>query len=154
MEPSVNKSMIFVSGSTKKDSAGFSKGVLAAVNFDRSFKVIREQTIERFNVQACTAMKRFPDRDHMLLGCFKHLLLARFTGVGFEFLNLIENVHTGEWIYFQFYSFLGNFFSENLFVNFFFLDKVEDVWISGRFFYSVCKNDQYVAETAHDYVPL
>lgn len=103
LEPSVNKSLIFVAGSTRKDNAGFSKGILAAISFDRAQKVICQTPIEKYNVQACTAMKRFPERDHLLLGCFKHLMIARFTGVDFECLNLIENVHTGKEILLTFF---------------------------------------------------
>lgn len=96
MEPSVNRSLIFLAGSTKKDNAGFSRGVLAALTFDRQLKVVCQTVVEKYNVQACTAMKRFTERDHVLVGCFKHLMIARFTGVDFEFLNLIENVHTSK----------------------------------------------------------
>lgn len=95
MEPSLNKTLVFMAGSTFANNLGTSQGILAAVKFDKSLDLVGETIVDSYDVQGCTAMKRFPDRDHLLLGCYKHLLLARFTGTGFEFLNLIEDVHSG-----------------------------------------------------------
>lgn len=97
LEPSIDKSIVFCAGSTEKDSNGFSQGVVAAIQFNQSMRLLSEKVLSLQNVQACTAMKRMPGVDDLVLGCFKHLLLVRFTGSSFVILNLIENVHSSKY---------------------------------------------------------
>jgi len=99
MEPSVDKRYVFCAGTTGKDKAGVSEGMLAAIKFDRSLAVVCEQRLDGVVAQACTAMKRFKNRDDLVVGCFKKILFVRFTGNKFDILNVVDNVHSSKEIF-------------------------------------------------------
>jgi hypothetical protein len=99
MEPSVDKSVVFCAGSTNKDNLGRSQGILAALTFDRRLGIAAQTIVDKYNVQGCTSMKRFRDRDDLVVGCFKHVIFARYVGTGFEMLGIFENVHNGKGIF-------------------------------------------------------
>lgn len=100
MEPSVDKSLVFCAGTTGKDSSGFSNSILAAITFNNSLKVVNEQIINNPNIQACTAMKRFADRDDLVIGGYKDLLVVRFTGRVFDVLHVVPDVHTSNFYFY------------------------------------------------------
>jgi hypothetical protein len=45
---------------------------------------------------AATAMKRFGNRDDLCLGCLRDMIIVRFTGVGFDILNRVRDVHSSK----------------------------------------------------------
>ena len=97
MEPSTDKSLVFCGGTTGRNTPnGVSQGTLAAITFSKDLKLVSQLVLEKQNIQACTAMKRFKDRNDLAVGCFKHLLIVRFTGTKFDVLNIIENIHTSK----------------------------------------------------------
>jgi len=96
METSLNRSVFFCSGTTGKDLSGRSEGLLAAITFDRSLKVIHSRVLDDYNIQACTALRRFPKTDDLCVGCFKHMLIVTWTGSSFLVQNIVENVHTSK----------------------------------------------------------
>ena len=96
LEPSVDNKIVFCAGSTEKTVNGASQGVVAAIRFESSMSLVREKVLPVPNIQACTAMKRMPRSDDLVLGCYKHLLIVRFTGASFVVLNTIPNVHTSK----------------------------------------------------------
>jgi len=105
MEPSVDKKLVFCAGSTNKDNLGRSQGIIAAIHFDRTLSIAAQTIVGKYNVQGCTSMKRFKNRNDLAIGCFKHIIFARFIGNGFEFLSIFENVHTGNFFCFKFFFF-------------------------------------------------
>ena len=96
MEPSNDLSLFFCAGSNILDNNGTSQGVLAAVRFDKSMQLITEQPIREADIQACTALRRFPASDDLLVGGYKHILLVTWNGMSFVVNNIIENVHTSK----------------------------------------------------------
>lgn len=133
MELSLNKKAVFCAGSTEKDAMGISNGVIAAVQFDESMRLINEKVLSIYNVQGCTALKRMPERDDLVLGCFKHLLIVRFDGKGFIFLNKIPNVHTSKC---KTANSLG---------------IVSGLWVHNREIFSVCREDRYIGKSVFQY---
>ena len=95
METSKNPGVFFCSGSTAKVE-GRSEGVLAAVTFDRNLNLIVEKVLDGINLQACTALRRFPGTDDLAVGSFKHILIVSWSGNNFILNNLIENVHSSK----------------------------------------------------------
>jgi hypothetical protein len=96
MEPSLDKSMLFCCGSTQKAANGTTKGVIGAIKFDQTMKLISEIIISPYEIQACTAMKRMPQNDDLIIGGFSSLLIVKFTGKKLVILNRIENIHSSK----------------------------------------------------------
>ena len=69
---------------------------MAAVSFDRTLTLIQEKIFDQYNVQACTALRRFEHNDDFVVGCFKHMLLVSWIGGNFIVNNIVENVHSGK----------------------------------------------------------
>lgn len=98
METGFNKNIFFCAGATEKDHSGRSEGVLAAVSFDRSMTLINETVFDEYNIEGCTALRRFEENDDIIVGCMKHLLIVTWNGNAFIVNNVIENVHTGNFL--------------------------------------------------------
>ena len=74
---------------------GVPQGVLGAVSFDQGMQTVEEKVLSEFNLQACTALRRIPKTDDLVVGCFKHMLIVSWEG-RFVVRNLIENVHSSK----------------------------------------------------------
>ena len=59
--------------------------------------LICEKVLTIEGLQAATAMKRMPNSDDIVLGCYRDILILRFTGDDFLVLNTIKDVHTGKY---------------------------------------------------------
>ena len=95
MEPSVQKDIIFIAGTTGGGGSP-NDGIVGAVTFDNEMRLVAEKVITQVNLQSCTSIKRFESRDDIVVGGVKHLAILRFYGDGFEVFNIIENVHSGK----------------------------------------------------------
>ena len=93
MEPSKDKSLIFLSGKTKES---LSYGIVAAIQFNAGLKMVTQRVLDEEVTKGCTTMKRFEDRDELVVGCYKHLIIIRYLRSSFEVLNIIEEIHTGK----------------------------------------------------------
>jgi len=100
MEPSVRNDVFFCAGSTGQNAEGRSEGVLAALSFDRGMTLITEKILDQYNIQGCTALRRFPNSDEFVVGCFKHMLVVSWIGGNFIVNNIVEDVHSGKFIIF------------------------------------------------------
>ena len=96
METSYDKSVFFCSGTTGSDITGIAEGTLAAISFDQAMQTIEEKVFTEYDLQACSTIKRFPDTDDLIVGCFKHMLIVSWVNETFVVNNLIENVHTSK----------------------------------------------------------
>lgn len=96
METALNKNSFFCAGSMKDSLTGDSKGILAAVSFDRDLKLLNQTVLDDYDLQACTSLRRFPQNDDLFVGSFLHLLIVTWTGRDFIVNRFIENVHTGK----------------------------------------------------------
>lgn len=96
METGYNKNVFFCAGAVDRTGNGSSEGALAAITFDRSLTLIKETVFDDYNVQGCTALRRFENSDDLLVGCFKHIMIVTWTGGDFIVNNVIEDVHTGK----------------------------------------------------------
>lgn len=105
METSYSRDLFFCAGSTTRDMSGRSEGMLAAVTFDRALNLVTERVLDRENIQACTAIRRFPGTDDLAVGCFKHLLIVSWVGSDFIVNNVIDNVHTSIFFSFNFFRY-------------------------------------------------
>ena len=93
MEPSKDKSLIFVAGETNQS---LSYGSVAAIMFDTSIKKVTQRVLDDEITKSCFSMKRFKDRDELVVGCYKHLVILRYLRSSFEVLNIINDIHTGK----------------------------------------------------------
>lgn len=96
METSYSRDLFFCAGSTARDASGRSEGMLAAVTFDRSMNLVVEKVLDRLDIQACTAIRRFPGTDDLAVGCFRDLFIVSWAGDDFIINNVIKNVHTSK----------------------------------------------------------
>jgi hypothetical protein len=92
MEPSVDKQLIFGCGQSKAPS----EACVAAITFDRNVTRVAERVFVGEGLKAATAMKRMRNRDDLVLGCLRDMLIVRFTGRDFDLLNRIPNVHSSK----------------------------------------------------------
>lgn len=94
METSYSRDLFFCAGSTSRGGGGRSDGILAAVTFDRGMNLVVEKALDQYNIQACTAIRRFPGSDDLAVGCYRHLLIVSWVGDNFIVNNVIDDVHT------------------------------------------------------------
>lgn len=134
METSNSRNLFFCAGSTSRDVSGRGEGVLAAVTFDRALNLVVEKVMDQANISACTAIRRFPGTDDLVVGCMRHMLIVSWVGDDFIVNNIVENVHTSKPL-----SPLTS------------LDIFSDISLNSNKIYSVCRDDPYVAQTMYNY---
>lgn len=93
MEVSLNESIVFVCGATQKLNGAPSNAVVTAMQFDKTLSIVDEVVLSEQKVQAAICMKRLPQDDHLLVGCFKNLVVLNFVGNSFQFIRMIPNLH-------------------------------------------------------------
>ena len=86
--------VICCGASLKQQGKNYSEAIVTAVKFDKTLKIRDEVILSQYKVQAATSMKRVPDSDHFILGCFKSMIILYFDGNKFEFVNIIEDIHS------------------------------------------------------------
>ena len=96
MDLSKDKSIAFVAGASHKDTNGRSEGVLAALDFKKKLSVLAEKKLTNEKIQACTAMVRAEQHNHLIVGCYKQMLIVDYADKEFTVLKRIENVHTSK----------------------------------------------------------
>lgn len=102
LEPSIDDRYVFCAGTTATNATSSqSMSMISAITFDRALKVVAERALDNPNIRACTAMKRFKNRDDLVVGGYRDMLIVRFTGTSFEILNLIQNIHSGKHAHFN-----------------------------------------------------
>lgn len=94
MDLSVDKNTVFIAGASYKDKSGRSDGTLVALNFDKKLKILKETSLTEHQIQACTAMQRVADKDDLVVGCFKHMLIYRYEAKKFIMMQKLKYVHT------------------------------------------------------------
>ena len=124
IELNLSRSVIFCAGCSKRDDRKKTKGTLAAVRFDSGLGVISEVTLGRYNAQVCSSLRRFKDRDDLVVGCMRALLIVEFTGKQFLVKNVVRDLHS--------YS-------------------ITDIWVFGNRIFTVCRKDDHISEIAYDY---
>jgi hypothetical protein len=124
LEMSKNKNIVFCAGTTPKDSNKVMYGTLAALSFEGQPKILSNRTFGNFNFNKCSALRRFKDRDDLVVGCHKHVLIVEYVNEKFMLRNIVYDVHNG---------------------------AVSDVWIRENFIFSVCKDDDFVSEMSFNY---
>lgn len=70
--------------------------MLCAVDFSKNLEVLCEQNLINEKIQACTAMRRVKDRNDLIVGCYKHLLVVRYLAgeQRFTILKRVDGVHS------------------------------------------------------------
>lgn len=121
IELSLTKSVIFCGGATRRDKKNRTSGVLAAVSFNETLDIIRETVLNQYDVETCTAIRRFRDRNDIVVGCLKNILVVEFSNGKFEVLNVVYGLHS--------YT-------------------LTDIWIFGDRIFTVCRKDDYACEIA------
>lgn len=124
LELSLTKSVIFCGGASRRDKNKQTRGILAAVTFNESLEIITEKVLDDVDVQTCTALRRFRDRDDIVVGCMKNLLVVEFNQSEFIVKNVVYGLHT--------YS-------------------LTDIWIFGDRIFTVCRKDDFACEVAFRY---
>lgn len=94
MDLTVDSNHVITVGTTGRDASGRSEAIVSALQFNRALKMSAEVVLSNLGVQAATAVKRIPNRDDFVVGCFKDLVILGFRGTTFQTLNVIDNVHT------------------------------------------------------------
>lgn len=97
MEPTVDKNLIMIAGSTKKTPNGMSEGVLAVVEFSEDLKIISEQLMDEHKVQACTVIKRIPSSNFCVVGTYKDLCIFEFRNNTFYLSRRIRQIHSSKY---------------------------------------------------------
>ena len=105
MDVTADSSTIITAG-TGKSASNRSEAIVSALQFNRSLKMVSEIILDSIDAQAATCIKRIPGNNDFAVGCFKHLVLLRFSGSSFEILNIINNVHSSKTFFLNFRYFL------------------------------------------------
>jgi hypothetical protein len=79
MEISADRNTWFAGGTTY--SGGI--GVISAVNFNRGLSLIKTLQLDNYGMKACSAIKRMPNRDHLVVGGFGNILVMTWNGRDF-----------------------------------------------------------------------
>jgi len=120
LDLNITKRIVFCAGRTLSASDGATDGVLAAIQFDKGLKLIAETILVGTYIQACSSMKRTPNKDDLIVGGFKSIIVARFTGTSFEILQQINQIHS---------------------------NIICDIEISRNKVYTVCRQDKHIGVT-------
>jgi hypothetical protein len=132
MDISYDRMTWFAGGSSS--AVGRGGAVISAVGLNRNLNKIRTQNLDQYGLQAVTAIKRMPMNDDLVVGGFQKMLIVTWTGIDFQVNKVIENVHTSK-------KPLQNSISNLI------LDIFSDIALYDSKIYSVCRDDQYIAQT-------
>jgi hypothetical protein len=133
MDISYNRGTWFAGGSTPRTQSGRTSAILTACSLNRNLGVIRSKVLDQYGLQAVTAVKRMPSNDDLIVGGFRKLLVVNWTGMDFNVLKVVDNVHSGKPFH---------FLPPNLNLGLFC-----DIALHGNKIYSVCREDKYIAQT-------
>lgn len=78
MEISADRSTWFAGGTTSEGT-----GVISALNFNRGLSQIKTLQLDNYGMKACSAIKRMPNRDHLVVGGFGSILVMTWNGRDF-----------------------------------------------------------------------
>lgn len=90
MEISADRNTWFAGGTSNSGSVG----IISALNLNRGLGQIRTLQLDSYGMKACSAIKRMPNRDDLVLGGFGKILIVTWTGKDFIVNSVIENLHS------------------------------------------------------------
>ena len=125
LELNKNKDVVFCSGSTYRDSNERTYGCIAAMSFQQTPRLLANLTFTHLDLSKCLSVKRISNRNDLLVGCLKHLLVVKFTGAGFMIKNMIYDVHSG---------------------------PIGDICLHENRIFTVCREDDYVSDIRYRYL--
>lgn len=96
MEISYDRNTWFAGGSSVRDASGRSSAVISAIGLNRNLNKIRTLNLDQYGLQACTAIKRMPTNDDLVVGGLRKMLIMSWTGNDFIVNKVIENVHSSK----------------------------------------------------------
>lgn len=92
MEISTDRNTWFAGGSSLSGNSG----VISALNFNRGLGQIKSVQLDSYGLKACSAIKRMPNRDDLVVGGFGKILVMTWTGKEFVVNSAIENLHSSK----------------------------------------------------------
>lgn len=92
MEISADRNTWFAGGTSTSGNVG----VISALNFNRGLGQIKTSQLDQYGMKACSAIKRMPNRDDLVVGGFGKILIMSWTGKDFVVNSVIENLHSSK----------------------------------------------------------
>ena len=95
LEINHDSDIVFSAGTTFRSKGKQTQGCLAAMSFQQTPKLLASKIFDDLEVSKCSAVRKVPRRDDLLVGCVRHLMVVEFTGSDFLVKNMIYDVHSG-----------------------------------------------------------
>lgn len=96
LETSLDDGLLFAGGSTQEDiTKGHAK--IFAITFDEHMKLIDEIELKSANSGTkwgVSSIRRFLDRDVLVVGTYQAIFIVEWTGTHFCILNVVEELHS------------------------------------------------------------
>lgn len=95
METSLDDGLVFAGGSTQEDiTRGQAK--LFAITFDENMQLVDDIELKSGSVSkwGVSSIRRFLDRDVLVVGTYQSIFVVEWTGTHFCILNVVDELHS------------------------------------------------------------